>query len=136
VKTLMRLVDIAVYLVFLAFAIVVGPHTAAWYVGLFLAAVSVPWWFLARWQLGAAFSVTAQAHRLVTSGVYSRFRHPVYVFGSVGWLGALMVLLGWKAVLIWAGIVLMEFFRARREERVLEETFGAEYAAYRDRTWF
>ena len=135
-NTVLRWLDLIVYLAFLAFAAVAGPRALAWYVGLGLAVVSVPWWFLARWQLGASFSVPADARKLVTSGLYSKLRHPVYVFGSVGWFGALMMLLGWRAVVIWLGIVVMEIARARREERVLVEAFGPEYAEYRSRTWF
>ena len=135
-NTVLRWLDLIVYLAFLAFAALAGPRALAWYVGLGLAVVSVPWWFLARWQLGASFSVRADARKLVTSGLYSKLRHPVYVFGSVGWFGALMMLLGWRAVVIWLGIVVMEIARARREERVLVEAFGPEYAEYRSRTWF
>jgi protein-S-isoprenylcysteine O-methyltransferase Ste14 len=127
--------DIVVYLVFLAVATALGARGATWYVGLGLAAVTVPFWFAARWQLGASFSATAQARKLVTSGLYSKFRHPVYVFGGVAWLGALMVLLGWRAVIICLIVAAIELVRARREERVLAEAFGAEYEEYRRSTW-
>jgi protein-S-isoprenylcysteine O-methyltransferase Ste14 len=136
VKTVLRWLDLVVYLAFLAFAVVTGPRVTPWYVGLALSAVSVPFWFVARWQLGRSFSVTAQARQLVTSGLYSKLRHPVYVFGSLGWFGALLALLGWRAVMIWLIVVVVEIGRARREERVLAETFSAEYEAYRGRTWF
>ena len=135
-KTVLRWLDLAVYLVFLAFAAWFGPHVTAWYVGIVLAAVSVPWWFAARWQLGRSFSVSAQARGLVTGGLYSKLRHPVYVFGSVAWGAALMLLQGWSAIVIWLGIVAVEAVRARREELVLAEAFGEEYEEYRRRTWF
>lgn len=135
-KTVVRWLDIAVYLAFLVFAAVAGARGTAWFAGLGLAAMTVPFWFAARWQLGESFSVTAQARRLVTHGVYSKVRHPVYVFGGVAWCGALLVLLGWKALAIGVVIVAVEVLRAVREERVLRETFGAEYEAYRASTWF
>ena len=135
-NTVLRWLDIAVYLVFLAYAALSGPHVTFWYAGLCLAAVSVPFWFLARLQLGTSFSIRPEARQLVTWGLYSRLRHPVYVFGSVAWFGALMVLVGWRAVIIWVIVVLVEIARARREERVLAEVFGAEYVAYQGRTWF
>ena len=135
-KVVLRWLDIAVYLAFAAVAVVAGPRLSSWYVGLGLAAVKTPFWFLARWQLGAAFSVRADARQLVTWGMYSKFRHPVYVFGGAAWLGALLAFLGWGALAIGLIIALVEIRRSRREEQVLEETFGAEYAAYRARTWF
>jgi protein-S-isoprenylcysteine O-methyltransferase Ste14 len=76
------------------------------------------------------------ARQLVTRGLYAKLRHPVYVFGSLAWLGALLALLGWSALIIWLVVVVIEFSRARREERVLAQTFGPEYEAYRSRTWF
>ncbi len=72
----------------------------------------------------------------MTWGIYSKIRHPVYVFGGVAWSGALLALLGWSAVFIGVGVALIEVARARREERVLVGTFGSEYLAYRSRTWF
>ena len=135
-KTVLRWLDIVVYLVFLAFAALSGPRVTPWYVGLCLAAAAAPWWFAARWQLGASFSVRPDARQLVTRGLYSKIRHPVYVFGSLAWLGALLALLGWSALIIWLVVVVIEIGRARREERVLAEKFGAEYEAYRSRTWF
>jgi len=45
-------------------------------------------------------------------------------------------LLGWPALIIWLVVAVIEFGRARREERVLAEAFGPEYVAYRSRTWF
>ena len=135
-KTVLRWLDIAVYLIFLAFAALTGPHVTPWYVGLCLAAVSAPLWFLARWQLGRSFSLRPEARQLVTWGLYSRIRHPVYVFGSVAWFGAILALVGWSALIIWLIVAVVEFGRARREDRVLAEAFGAEYAEYRSRTWF
>lgn len=37
---------------------------------------------VARFQLGNAFAVKAQATQLVTRGLYSKIRNPIYVFGS------------------------------------------------------
>lgn len=135
-KRALRWLDLVVYLAFVALAVLTGPRVATWYVGLCLSVASVPLWFLARWQLGEAFSARATAHKLVTRGLYSKVRHPVYVFGTLAWLGTLLALLGWAALIIGALVAVIEVRRARREERVLTEEFGSEYLAYRSRTWF
>ena len=135
----LRWIDIIVYLVYLAFfalAVVAGPRSTFWYVGLCLSAVCAVLWFLARWQLGEAFSVTPEARQLVTRGLYSRLRHPIYVFGTLAFLFIVLALQGWPALIIWLVVILIQVGRARREEAVLSETFGAEYSAYRSRTWF
>ncbi|MEA5534088.1 methyltransferase family protein [Crocosphaera sp. XPORK-15E] len=91
---------------------------------------------VARLQLGNSFSVTAQAKKLVTTGVYSRIRHPIYVFSSVIILGFAFY---FKAPLIAAILIIilpMQFFRACQEERVLIQSFGEIYLVYRKTTWF
>ena len=92
--------------------------------------------FIARMQLGSSFSVTPQARRLVTHGLYSRIRNPIYIFGTVAIAGMLLI---WQKP--WAWILLpvlglAQMMRARREAAVLEAKFGEEYRAYRRQTWF
>ncbi len=133
---LVRWLDIAIFLGFTAYVLVTAPREGNWYAGLAVAAVCTPFWVAARWQLGASFSVRPDARRLVTSGLYSKLRHPVYVFGTPAVMGVLVALLGWKALVIAVILVPVEIVRARREEAVLAETFGSQYIAYRERTWF
>jgi protein-S-isoprenylcysteine O-methyltransferase Ste14 len=93
-------------------------------------------WFVARQQLGDAFSVTAQARHLVTRGLYSKIRHPIYVFGTLAFLFIVLALQGWPSLIIWLVVIMIQANRIRREEQVMAETFGAEYTAYRSKTWF
>ncbi|MGA8525908.1 MAG: methyltransferase, partial [Candidatus Sulfotelmatobacter sp.] len=41
----------------------------------------------ARFQLGKSFAITAKAHQLVTHGIYSKIRNPIYVSGAVMLVG-------------------------------------------------
>jgi protein-S-isoprenylcysteine O-methyltransferase Ste14 len=93
-------------------------------------------WARSRYDLGSSFTGRAEARALVTRGVYSRIRHPIYVFGLGACIG-LMVFLGRPLLwLILAVTIPIQCIRARREERVLEAAFGEEYRAYKARTWF
>jgi len=135
----LRWIDIVVYLIYLAFlgfAIVAGLHSTLSYVALCLSLACLVLWTIARWQLGDTFSVTPQARNLVTQGLYSKIRHPIYVFGTLAFLFVVLALQGWPALIIWAVVILIQVMRLRREEQVLTEKFGAEYTAYRSRTWF
>lgn len=74
-------------------------------------------------------------HRLVTSGLYGVIRHPSY-------LGLFVLTLGWGlafrsgvGVIIAVLMLVVVLARIEAEERLLSETFGAEYDAYRARTW-
>jgi len=89
-------------------------------------------------DLGRNWSVTLEVreqHALVTSGVYSRVRHPMY---SAFWLWALaqaLLLPNWIAGP--AGLVgfgALFFLRVGREEALMIETFGDEYRRYMART--
>jgi len=77
-----------------------------------------------------------EARRLVTRGLYSKFRHPIYVFGCLAYFGSLLALQVWSILVAWVALTPIEFLRARREDRVLADAFGPEYTAYRRRTWF
>jgi protein-S-isoprenylcysteine O-methyltransferase Ste14 len=131
-----RWIDIVQYPLIVGLAVWFGPRGALWYAGLSFSLVSALLWAIARWQLGEAFSVDPEARKLVTRGLYSRIRHPVYLFGDLAYLGALLALQVWPALLIWLAMVMVDIRRAKREESVLAEAFGSAYTAYRSRTWF
>jgi protein-S-isoprenylcysteine O-methyltransferase Ste14 len=95
VARLVRWLDIAIFLGFTAYVLLTAPREGNWYAGLAVAAVCTPFWIAARRQLGASFSVRPDARHLVTTGIYSKIRHPVYVFGTPAVMGALVALLGW-----------------------------------------
>lgn len=91
---------------------------------------------MSRWTLGSSFSVTAQARELVTRGIYSRIRNPIYVSGSVFIAGLILISGKPEMWILLAVIVVVQIVRARREARVLEAKFGDEYRRYRRQTWF
>lgn len=124
------------YLAFLLFAVATGAHSAWWLAGIGLSIVCSALWVVARWQLGTAFSAGAVARHLVTGGLYAKLRHPIYVFGTMAFLFVVLALQGPQAVFVWALVIAIQVLRARCEDRVLAEAFGAEYDAYRASTWF
>ncbi len=91
---------------------------------------------LARIQLGRAFSVQAKASTLVTTGLYSRIRNPIYVFGGLIIAGGLIFAHRPWWLLILVPLISLQIFRVRKEEQVLEAKFGEAYRAYKRRTWF
>ena len=93
-------------------------------------------WTTARFQLGASLTVTAQAKGLVTRGLYSRIRNPIYVFGSCVVAGLILVLGRPIALLVFVALIPLQLWRARKETAVLEAKFGEQYRAYRAGTWF
>jgi protein-S-isoprenylcysteine O-methyltransferase Ste14 len=105
-------------------------------VGLCLMIFGFLMWALARINLGASFSVEAKATALVTRGLYSRIRNPIYVFGSVMIVGLCLFFLHPQFLLIFLVLIPVQIIRARRESAVLEAAFGDQYREYKRRTWF
>jgi protein-S-isoprenylcysteine O-methyltransferase Ste14 len=90
----------------------------------------------ARKQLGKSFAVKPQAKELVTFGLYSRIRNPIYVFADVMIFGLILVLhLNWLYAL-YPLLVAMHVFRAHQEAKVLHLKFGQTYLDYCNQTWF
>ena len=90
---------------------------------------------VARLQLGAAFSIQPRAKMLVTTGLYSRIRNPIYVFGEFILIGLSMLVERWQILLLAAALIPVQVVRARKEARVLAVAFGEEYERYKARTW-
>jgi protein-S-isoprenylcysteine O-methyltransferase Ste14 len=128
--------DIAFYLAILVAAVVLRPRTRVWMAALGVAVVAFPLWIAARVQLGSAISLWPEARTLVTTGFYSRIRHPVYLFGTIASLAALLALQIWPVFVIGVALVPVTLVRAWREQKVLEDAFGERYRQYRERTWF
>ncbi len=113
---------------------------AAWTVmqdvGICLLAGGFILWTTARFQLGKSLAVTAQAKQLVTRGLYSRIRNPIYVFGSCVIAGVILTLGRPAWLLVFLAIIPLQIWRSRKESSVLEAKFGDEYRKYRAGTWF
>jgi protein-S-isoprenylcysteine O-methyltransferase Ste14 len=74
-------------------------------------------------------------HRLVTNGLYGVIRHPSYLGLFVSVLGWALAFRSGVGVIIAVMMLVVLLARIKSEERLLSETFGAEYDAYRARTW-
>ncbi len=74
-------------------------------------------------------------HRLVTGGIYGIIRHPSYLGLFVNALGWALAFRAGVGVAIAVLMLIVLFARIEAEERLLSETFGAEYDAYCSRTW-
>lgn len=127
--------DVAFFAAFMAVVV----HHAHWnlrsWVGLVLAAAGFVLWITARRQLGKSFTIRAQARVLVTSGLYSKLRHPIYLFGFFAYLGLFLIWGKWVLLACFVAVYSIEIVRLKKEERVLEQTFGDEYRRYRAQTW-
>ncbi len=74
-------------------------------------------------------------HTLVTTGIYRMIRHPSYLGLLVSSLGGALAFRSGIGMLLAALTLVPVIARIQAEERLLQSQFGAEYAAYRSRTF-
>jgi protein-S-isoprenylcysteine O-methyltransferase Ste14 len=141
-ETIKMKLNMITLVIVLAFAVVFATYaraihwTPAHIAGVAIAVPALLLFVAARLQLGRSFSVKAKASTLVSTGLYSRIRNPIYVFGALMILGVIVFTAQPWFLLIFAVLIPLQIVRARKEAQVLEEKFGDEYRAYRRRTWF
>ena len=112
------------------------PHDLMTHIGIALIIPSFVLLLTAYIQLGSSFTVTPQAKKLVTKGLYAKIRHPIYVFGLLLFLGFAMVIRDVISYVFLGFALVNVIWRVRRENRVLEEKYGVAYRAYRKQVWF
>lgn len=130
-------VPVVILLLYLFFpGIKEQPWTGLRIAGAILALAGYCTFVTARLQLGKSFAVTPQAKDLVTFGLYSRIRNPIYVFVDVMIFGLILALRLYWLFALYPLLVVMHVFRAHREAKVLQEKFGQAYLDYCAQTWF
>jgi protein-S-isoprenylcysteine O-methyltransferase Ste14 len=92
---------------------------------------------------GAALAVFAlvqlrgveNVDHLVTTGIFSRLRHPMYL-GFILWISGWVIRCGAAASLVAAILAIASIlYWERLEEEKLEADYGEEYRTYRKATW-
>ena len=121
------------------YILLVWRHEGVWgahqLVGLAIVLPSFLLWGLARLQLGESFSIRPQAKALVTHGLYSKIRNPIYLFGSLMVAGLFVYSGNPWFFLLFLVLIPVQVIRLRKESQVLEATFGDSYRSYKRHTW-
>ncbi len=108
-------------------------------IGALLTAIGVGLAIWSRLHLGRKWSadvVIRAEHELIATGPSSRIRHPIYTGMLLGMLGTAVVMGEWRGLLAVVIATTGFWFKAKREERLLEEEFGARFEEHRRRTGF
>ena len=112
------------------------PIWARW-TGFAAGLASLGLWTWTHLALGTLWSAQLQLranHRMVTSGPYSRVRHPMYT-AILAWLASLgLVIANWIPIIFAFWMMVFLVARVPREEQMMLEQFGEEYREYMRRT--
>jgi protein-S-isoprenylcysteine O-methyltransferase Ste14 len=110
-------------------------HGLVWF-GVILTAVGLAFAVWARVALGGNWSgqvTVKQEHELIRSGPYALARHPIYTGLSLALLGTAIAVGEWRALAAFVIAVASFWYKIGLEERMMRETFAAEYEDYRRR---
>ncbi|MEI7689745.1 MAG: isoprenylcysteine carboxylmethyltransferase family protein [Candidatus Saccharibacteria bacterium] len=129
-------IDIVLYAIFLTYIFIGFNLTVVNLVVMILTLVALVLWIVSRVQLGSSFSVLPTAKRLVTNGIYSKIRNPIYLFTGLANIGIIYLLGNPYLFIIVPIFIAIQIIRAKREEKILVKTFGDEYLEYWKGTWF
>lgn len=106
------------------------------FLGIILSVGGFVFWLKSLKDLGVSFQAIPDAKQIVSKGMYSKFRHPIYYFGWIFFFG--LAIYSSNKIILFLVIVLaaVQVFRIYLEEKLLEKKFGKKYLDYKKKTWF
>ena len=113
------------------------PQVMGW-LGVFTCLAATRIFFRSHKDLGRQWSPKLELreeHKLITTGIYEYIRHPMYTSVLLAGLAQLLLVGNWivgPSYLVGFGV--LYFSRINREEALMTEQFGADYAVYKNRT--
>lgn len=82
---------------------------------------------LAWTGLKIIFGETREEPQVITTGVFSIVRHPIYLSLILLYLGFILLSLSLLSVLVWILIIVFYYMISRYEEKLLIQRFGSAY---------
>jgi protein-S-isoprenylcysteine O-methyltransferase Ste14 len=106
-------------------------------IGVSFVTIGVIIWFFGKKALGEYFSISITPKGLVTSGIYSKIRHPLYSGTVLIYLGIglfLKSIIGLISTIIL--LVPLVVYLSIEEEKILLKKYGKKYLEYKKKTIF
>jgi protein-S-isoprenylcysteine O-methyltransferase Ste14 len=114
------------------------PHTNfVGAIGLFISIVGA---FIACWsryKLGNNWSLSVQKkenHELIQTGIYKIIRHPIYSGLLLLFIGNCIVVGDYRGIIAIVIVFISFWYKLKKEEKLLIETFGEKYIEYKKQT--
>ncbi len=77
-----------------------------------------------------------EGHELIRTGPYAHFRHPIYSGLILATFGSALAIAKWRCVFGLCLVVGGYWFKARKEEAMLEQQFGEPFREHKKHTGF
>lgn len=88
---------------------------------------------LARSGMKIVFGEEREKPHVISNGVFSVVRHPIYLGAILFYLGMICFSLSLASAAVWVMIVVFYRFISRYEEKLLLRMFGKEYSEYMEK---
>ena len=113
-------------------------HWATSFVGLIFVMFGLGLAIVARYQLSTNWANAweyqiKEKHELITHGVYSVIRHPIYTGIVIAVIGAELVAQSYLFILV-CGSFVVAYHQGKKEDSLLESHFGKPYRDYKKHT--
>lgn len=90
-----------------------------------------------RYNLGKNWSLSVQkkeSHELIQHGIYKWIRHPIYTGLLLLFIGNTLIVGDYRGILAVIIVFVSFWFKLKKEEQLLTETFGNQYIEYAAKT--
>jgi len=107
--------------------------------GLILVITGLSFWWLGKITIGKNWDVCygkPKVKELVTHGIYSKFRHPIYYGAILVFIGLTILYKETIFTILSLTVTLVLLKRIHLENRYLIKKLGKRYLRYKDKTWF
>jgi len=110
------------------------PHCIS--IGIIIITIGFAIWILAKIEIEKV-KVEIVPDKLITTGIYSKIRHPLYLGVKIMAIGIALLFQSFTG-LIFILLLLFpyHFYRIKREDVALAKKFGSKYLDYRKKTLF
>ena len=106
------------------------------YLGLLVFIIGLIIWMLGRIHIKKSYDVLPKAKKLITTGIYSKLTHPIYVGSILFFSGLSIFTLNLYIIIFTIILLIIQIKRAEIEEKVLIKKFGDKYLKHKKQTWF
>ena len=83
-------------------------------------------------EMGLKAAETHRVEKVISTGVYSRVRHPQYLGAILSHIGASFLLSGYYSLLVSPLVLAINYILCWKEEQEMIKEFGEEYLKYRE----
>ncbi|MHA2351522.1 MAG: methyltransferase family protein [Candidatus Thorarchaeota archaeon] len=83
-------------------------------------------------EMGLKAAETHRVEKVISTGVYSRVRHPQYLGALLSHIGASFLLSGYYSLLISPLVIIINYILCWKEEQEMIREFGEAYLRYRE----